>query len=174
MNPSPSAPADGQAAICEQYVPLIEGMVRRLHVPEALRDDARQEGFIGLIEAVRRYDASLPVHFSVFARPYVKGAILRRVYTRTQVTETPAEDPREGNAIVGGTFEIESTVVQALHLEAWVASLPLADAWLLRRIYWDDADSDEVAAELGVTRRRVNQIHTKLLRQGASALGAEE
>jgi RNA polymerase sigma factor (sigma-70 family) len=148
-------------------------MVRRLHVPDALRDDARQEGFIGLLEAARRYDANSLVHFSVFARPYVKGTILRRIYTRTQVTETPAEDPRAGHPLAGGVFEIESGAVQAVYLEAWMATLPLADAWLLRRIYWDDADSDEVATELGVTRRRVNQIHIKLLRQGAFALGEE-
>jgi len=165
-----TTPAD-EADICNKYTPLVYGMVHRLRVPVALRDDARQEGFIGLIEAVRRYDVTSPVHFSVFAEPYVKGAILRRIYTRTQLTETAAEEPRAGHPVADGTFEIDTAVVEAVHLEAWLATLPLADAWLLRRFYWDDADSGQIAADLGLTRRRVNQIHVKLLRQGATALG---
>lgn len=173
MTQLPSTPIPSDADICEQYTPLVEGMLRRLHVPDALRDDARQEGFIGLIEAVRRYDTNSPVHFAVFAKSYVKGAILRRIYTRTQVTETAAEDPHAGQPSASDTYEIESTVLEALHLEAWMATLPLVEAWLLRRLYWEDATSDQVAADLGLTRRRVNQIHAKLLRQGAMALGEE-
>jgi RNA polymerase sigma factor (sigma-70 family) len=159
------------AEICEQYTPLVEGMVRHLHVPHNLRNDARQEGYIGLLKAVRRYDSTSPVHFAVFAGPYVKGAIVRRIYTKAQVTETAAEDPRARRVPAGDSFEIESDIVEALQIEDWLATLPLADAWLLRRTYWDDATSDQIAADLGVTRRRVNQIHTKLLRQGAIALG---
>src|SRR5215204_3084660 len=98
-------------AICEQYAPLVEGMVRRLHVPDALLDDARQEGFIGLIEAVRHYDTTSPVHFAIFAKSYVKGAILRGIYTRTQVTETAAEDPHAGQPSASETYEIESKVL---------------------------------------------------------------
>jgi RNA polymerase sigma factor (sigma-70 family) len=157
--------------VCTHYAPLVETIVTRLHVPDGLRDDAMQEGFGGLLEALRRYDTSSPVHFSLFARPYVKGAILRRIYTRTQVTETSMEDPYLGDETAGGTFEVESTVVQAIQVEAWLATLPTGDAWVLRRLYWDDADTSQIAAELGVTRRRINQIHNKLLRQGADALG---
>jgi RNA polymerase sigma factor (sigma-70 family) len=165
---STSVPSN--AAICEQYAPLVEGMVRHLHVPGNLCDDARQEGYIGLLEAIRRYDSTLPVHFAVFARPYVKGAIVRHIYTKTQVTETAADDPHARRTSAGQTYEIESDTVEALQIEAWLATLPRSDAWLLRRTYWDDATSDQIAADLGVTRRRVNQIHTKLLRQGAIAL----
>lgn len=159
--------------ICEQYTPLVEGMVHRLHVPAPLWNDARQEGFIGLLAAVRRYDTKSPVHFAVFARPYVKGAILRRIYGRTQVTEVVAEEPTAEDATTGGTYEIDEDVVLRVHLEAWITSLPLADAWVVRRFYWDDADTDQIAEELGVTRRRVNQRHAEILRLGANALGEE-
>jgi RNA polymerase sigma factor (sigma-70 family) len=162
------------ANICKQYTPLVEGMVRRLHVPDALQDDARQEGFIGLLAAVRKYDVKSPVHFSVFAGPYVKGAILRRIYTRTQVTETATDNPGAGDPTVSGAYEVENEVVLGVQLEAWMASLPLADAWILKRIYWDDADTNDIAAELGITRRRVNQRHAEILRRGALALGDGE
>lgn len=170
MAPSARTSVD-DATMCQHYTPLVDGMVRRLQVPTDLQQDARQEGFIGLIAAVRRYDVNSPVHFSVFARPYVKGAILRRIYTKTQLTETAVEQPRAADPTVGGAYHIDDEAVLGVQLEAWMASLPLADAWLLRRIYWDDADTDEIALELGVTRRRVNQRHANILRQGALLLG---
>src|SRR5947209_4809601 len=95
------------AQICEQYKPLVDGVVRRLHVPAALRDDARQEGFIGLLAAVRKYDTDSPVHFSLFAGPYVKGAIIRHIYTKTQVMETSTEDPEAEDVSIGGTYQID-------------------------------------------------------------------
>lgn len=161
------------AKICQQYELLVDGMVRRLGVPDTLRDDARQEGFIGLLAAVRKYDSSSPVHFSVFARPYVKGAILRRIYNRTQLAETAYEQPEICDPSLGGAYEIDEEVVLAVQLDAWMTSLSLADAWLVRRIYWDDADTNEIAKELGITRRRVNQRHAEILRQAALALGEE-
>jgi RNA polymerase sigma factor (sigma-70 family) len=148
-------------------------MVRRLKVPHALRDDARQEGFIGLLAAVAKYDPMSPVHFSVFARPYVKGAIIRHIYNRTQVTEVVALESEAEDPTTGGSYEIDEETLLGVQLEAWMAGLPLADAWLVRRFYWDDASTDEIAAELGVTRRRVNQRHVEILRQGAIALGEE-
>ncbi len=173
LSTAPSRPADINTDICRQYTPFVEGIVQRLHVPSALRDDARQEGFIGLLDAVERYDATSPVHFVVFARTYVMGAITRRIYTRTQLSEVVDEDLGTDESSATDTYEIESQVLLAVYLEAWMATLSPANARLLRRLYWDDATTDEVAAELGVTRRRVNQIHQSLLRQGASALAEE-
>jgi RNA polymerase sigma factor (sigma-70 family) len=163
----------GDADICKQYTPLVESMVRRLNVPNALVDDARQEGLIGLLAAVRRYDLTSPVHFSVFARPYVKGAIIRGIYTRTQLAETASEDPGVDDPTTGGSYQVEEDAVLGVQLEAWIASLPLADAWIVRRLYWDDADTDQIAVELGITRRRVNQRHAEILRQGQIALGED-
>src|SRR5437879_194509 len=100
------APSDktsiNDANICKQYTPLVDAMVRRLHVPDALRNDARQEGYVGVLAAIRKYDITSPVHFSVFARPYVKGAILRRIYNRTQLTETALEEPAIVDLTTGG------------------------------------------------------------------------
>jgi RNA polymerase sigma factor (sigma-70 family) len=157
--------------MCEQYTPLVEGTVRRLQVPDALHEDARQEGLIGLLAAVRRYDPTSPVHFAVFAQKYVKGAIIRRIYTRTQTVEISAEEPEAEDPTIGGHYEIDDDLVLGVQMEAWMARLTLADAWIVRRLYWEDADSDKIAKELGITRRRVNQRHAEILRQGARALG---
>jgi RNA polymerase sigma factor (sigma-70 family) len=161
------------ADVCKQYTPLVEGMVRRLHVPDPLRADAKQEGFIGLLAALRNYNPDSPVHFSVFAGPYVKGAIIRRIYTRTQITEFAAEESNLDDRSTRGTYEIDNEVVLGVQMEAWMATLSLADVWIVRRLYWEDADTDEIAKELGITRRRVNQRHAEILRQGAIALDEE-
>lgn len=173
MAPSVTTPNNdpSEITVCERYSPLVDGMVHRLKVPDALRDDARQEGFIGLLAAVRRYDTGSPVHFAVFARPYVKGAIIRHIYNRTQVTELPAEEPALADPTLGGNYQFDDEAVLGVQLEAFLATLSLADAWIIRRLYWEDADTDEIAKELGITRRRVNQRHAQTLRQAATALG---
>lgn len=171
--------ADIGTKICEQYTPLVEGMVERLHVPAALRDDARQEGFIGLLTAVERYDTTSPVHFAVFAKTYVMGAITRRIYNRTQMIEIATEAfGVEGSSATDRVettpaYEIESQVLMAVHLEAWMATLSATETCVLRRLHWEDRTTDDVAAEIGVSRRRVNQIHLSLLRRGADALVGE-
>lgn len=62
-----------------QYLSLVSTIARRVfaRVPSSIDlDDLIQEGCIGLLAAIERYDARIGVPLSVFARHRIKGAIL--------------------------------------------------------------------------------------------------
>lgn len=165
----PTALAGGRTPddVCNDYQPLIEGTIRQLRIPGQLHEDAAQEGAIGLLAAVVRYDTASPVAFGVFARAYVRGAIIRRIYTRVQTTETPHEQPLTLEPLVRDLADFEGEMVTSLHLALWLATLAPADAWIVQRLYWQDAEVSTIATELGVSPRRVNQRHRALLADGA-------
>jgi len=65
--------------LAAEYLPLVTGIARRVfaRVPSSIDlDDLIQEGCIGLLAAIERYDTRIGVPLSVFARHRIKGAIL--------------------------------------------------------------------------------------------------
>lgn len=158
--------------VCEQYLPLVDGVIRRMHVPPALNEDARQEGAAALLQAFDRYDSTSPVHFSVFARLYVQGAISRRLYTAAQIAELPHGEPLDLEPLATGAVDAEDEMALKVDLRRWMTSLNCEDGWIIYRFYWTDAEATEVADELGVTPRRINQRRQALLATGAKALAA--
>ena len=68
MAPSVMACGFDRTTVCEAFSPLVKKTISGLNIPESLREDAEQEGNIGLLRAFDRYDAQSPVHFSLFCR----------------------------------------------------------------------------------------------------------
>lgn len=62
-----------------QYMPLVKHVVGRIMVnlPEAIdQDDLLSQGYIGLLQAFEKYDASRGIKFETFAIPRIRGAVL--------------------------------------------------------------------------------------------------
>lgn len=62
-----------------RYLPLVERIARRMLVrlPASVTwDELVSAGYLGLIEAADRFDASRASNFSAFARPRIRGAML--------------------------------------------------------------------------------------------------
>jgi RNA polymerase sigma-B factor len=58
------------------YLPLVDVQANRIaRSTGADHEDLKQEGTIGLIKAITRFDSGRGVPFKVFARPYICGAI---------------------------------------------------------------------------------------------------
>lgn len=63
----------------ERYTPLVERIARQMLVrlpPSVTWDELLSAGYIGLIEAVDRFDSDRNVEFSAFARTRIRGAML--------------------------------------------------------------------------------------------------
>lgn len=58
------------------YLPLVDLLAKRIARSTGTNwEDLRQDGTIGLIKAIGRFDPSQGVPFKAFAKPYIRGAI---------------------------------------------------------------------------------------------------
>jgi RNA polymerase sporulation-specific sigma factor len=73
--------------LIEAYQPLVFKVVMQLRPPEAHLMDLIQEGAVGLIEAVERFDPDRGVRFSTFASYRIRGRVLNALHrVRTEVS----------------------------------------------------------------------------------------
>jgi len=73
--------------LIEAYQPLVFKVVMQLRPPEPHLMDLIQEGAVGLIESVERFDPDRGVRFSTFASYRVRGRVLNALQrTRTDVS----------------------------------------------------------------------------------------
>ncbi|OFX14541.1 MAG: hypothetical protein A2V59_00825, partial [Armatimonadetes bacterium RBG_19FT_COMBO_69_19] len=70
------ADGDSRLRLIEAYQPLVFKVVMQVRPPAPLLMDMIQEGTIGLIEAVERFDYERGVRFSTFATYRIRGRVL--------------------------------------------------------------------------------------------------
>jgi RNA polymerase sigma factor (sigma-70 family) len=133
---------------CERYKPLVNSTVATLRVARDMREDAQQEGMIGLLKAYDRFNPAMSVDFSVFARPYVRGAIIRGIFGPAMVVRTvPVGDVNDLAELQDPDPDPESGYIEKMMLKEWLDSLAPKDGWLIWRRFWQGATSTEIAGE---------------------------
>ena len=91
----------GDEAACEElvlsYLYLVKFWVRIISrvATWANREDLMQEGTIGLIKAVSKFDPGLGYKFTTHARYYIREAIFKSPELTRNVTRRPGEDYRK-------------------------------------------------------------------------------
>lgn len=84
-NPSPEI----QTQLVLHYRDLVESLAGRFARGQETVDDLRQVGMIGLLAALRRYDASFGKSFESFAIPTIVGEIKRYMRDKTWSVHVP-------------------------------------------------------------------------------------
>lgn len=137
-----SARQQGRAAMqafAEDHLPLVAAMVRRfphgLHEPEELY----QQGCIGLMKAIARYDPDFGVAFSTYAVPLILGEM--RMLSRT---DAPIHIPRPERELRQKIRSAETTLAASLGRDPTIQEL----ASLLRM---DAADLTLLMEDVTVT-----------------------
>lgn len=187
---------DGEARglLIERYAPLATAVARRMRVPTGALvgpDDLASAGFLGLIDAVDRFEPDREVAFEAYASLRIRGAILdelRRVDDRSR-----AERRRLREAVAAGGEPEISGYTNVLSLDAimatsdrdWAAddevaerydredlrmrverallSLPPRQREVLARYYGEALTLRESAMRMGISEARACQLHGRAI-----------
>ncbi len=182
-----------QSAAVEPHLPLVAAIARAMgrRLPPTVEvDDLINDGVLGLMEALRRYDPQRRVGFTTYAGHRIRGAILDglrrrdplpRAYRRRQKTEPNhrvqflaldealmVPDGEEGDP--------EALAVEAdLRRQVWLglAALPPRDRQVLVLRMVRGLTLREVAAHLSLSITRVAEIQTRGLARMRRFLAGE-
>ena len=113
-----------RARLIEAYQPLVFKVAMQFRVHEGLLMDVIQEGTLGLIEAVERFDPTRGVRFATFATYRIRGRILNALRRE----RSAAASLTASAAYSEGSFECLPDLAAADHLAA------VEDAVLLQQI----------------------------------------
>jgi RNA polymerase sigma-B factor len=80
---------DALQALVAEHLGLVRGIARRFGADADQRDDLVQEGMVGLLKAIRRFDPGRGVPFPVYAATAVTGEIRHHLRDRSSCVRLP-------------------------------------------------------------------------------------
>lgn len=164
--------------LIEAYQPLVFKLAMQLHPPEHLLMDTIQEGTVGLIEAVERFDPTRGVRFSTFAAYRIRGRMLNAFARRG--TELSLDTLLAGDLVPGqalGDVEAELSLLRvedhALYdqVRAAVADLPPRER-IVVRAFLTRAEPRAVAAGLRISLSHFYRLQKQAIQRLRAALHA--
>lgn len=163
--------AGSRLRLIEAYQPLVFKLVMQVRPPDGLLMDMIQEGTIGLIEAVERFDHQRGVRFSTFATYRIRGRVLnslRRLHHPAYSLEQDAggdlalaarlADPASEAALQG----VEDAAMLA-QMHSVIDALPRRERAILRATYVESREPRSVAAELRISLSHFYRLQKQAL-----------
>jgi RNA polymerase sigma factor (sigma-70 family) len=159
---------EARQLLIEHYQPLVFREAMKYGLQEAVTLDLIQEGTVGLMEAVERYDPSLGVAFSLYALHRVRGRMLN--FLRKNGAEVLLEDGEEEKvflteAIPDTAFESADKSVLNMAVSHAVSRLPLKEQDVIRRVYLDEQTAAETADAMDVSTAYVYRLEKRGIRR---------
>ena len=158
---------EARQSLIEHYQPLVFREAMKYGLQEAVTLDLIQEGTVGLMEAVEKYDPSLGVAFSLYALHRVRGRmvdflqengkdlLLDRGEEEAYLTETVPDTAFES----ADKSVLHSTVDRALR------RLPEREQDVLRMVYLKEQSAQETAAAMDVSTAYVYRLEKRGIRR---------
>lgn len=188
--------ADFFDELIRAYRPIISHLARKLAPVQSFYDDLYQEGFVGLIEAIRRFDLKSGHRLSTFAFYRIRGQMMD--YLRDAGKYVPMSNssfdeysdeymPSDFSEYQEGVYADQDdsweetaspypTTVELLlkeeshkDIRRAVNKLSERQRQVMYLAYWKDLQNSEIANILGISRPRI----TKLLSKGLHCVGKE-
>ncbi len=151
---------ESRAKIIESYQPLVFKILSKIGHPPELTLDLLQEGMVGLIEAVDRFEPRRGWKFYTFAYYRIRGCILnaltRKMPSWDLVDEVEIAKP----------FDVEGELI-SVELE----SLDESDKRVIEGIYYEGKALKDVAREMGFSVSKIQRIHKRALKKLREVLG---
>ena len=158
--------------LIESYQPLVFKIAMAFRTHPAVMDII-QEGTVGLIEAVERYEPTRGVAFSLFATHRIRGRMLDYLAHEGKAG-TPCmegrteDDPNMANLLVDMAPSVQEQVEQS-ELESRVhtalSHLPVKERAVLEGIYLDDSPARELAEDMDLSVSHIYRLQKTGIRR---------
>ena len=163
--------------LIESYQPLVFKVAMQLRLREEIVMDMIQEGTVGLIEAVERYDPARGVRFSTYATYRIRGRILNALHRERSV---PCADGAEADdlALIErvpdlGAADRLAGVEDALLVQQIVDAierLPAREQRVLRALVTKREEPRRVAGELRISLSHLYRLQKQAVQRVQASL----
>ncbi|MCD6363997.1 MAG: sigma-70 family RNA polymerase sigma factor [Synergistetes bacterium] len=151
---------ESRAKIIESYQPLVFKILSKIGHPPDLTLDLLQEGMVGLIEAVDRFQPERGWKFYTFAYYRIRGCILnaltRKMPSWELIEEMEVKEP----------FSFDEGLISL-----GLGSLEKDDRKVIEDIYYKGKALKDVARETGFSVSKIQRIHKRALKKLKEVLG---
>lgn len=164
---------ESRRCLIEQYQPLVFREAMRWHIPRDMLQDALQEGTLGLIEAVERYDYRRNVAFPIFAVHRIRGEILDFLQKENKRSSLSLDEPDENGVTLRDQLPdraedlAERTGRQILfeHVAQTLQRLPQKEQIVVEGVYLKDQQQKSLAHDLSVSLPYVYRLQKRGIRR---------
>lgn len=165
--------AGARSRLIEQYQPLVFKEAMRWNIHTDLLLDALQEGTLGLIEAVERYDHSRGVAFPLFAVHRIRGAILDYLKREGAVSAMSLDAPDEQGLTLQDTLcddsqdpaEAASRQFLLEKVSGVLQRLPEKEQAVVEGVYLKDVEQKHLAKALDISLPYVYRLQKRGIRR---------
>lgn len=166
--------AAARRCLIEHYQPLVFREAMRWHLSADVLADALQEGTLGLIEAVERYDYRRGVAFSVFAVHRIRGEIIDFLNREGKGKAALSIDEPDENGITlaellsDGSEDLADQTGRKLlfeHVSAMLPRLPEKEKLVVEGVYLHDRQQKRLAEDLDVSLPYIYRLQKRGIRR---------
>lgn len=165
--------AQSRLSLIEHYQPLVFKETMRWHIRSDLLADALQEGTLGLMEAVERYDYRRGIAFPLFAVHRIRGAVLDYLKREGQSREVSLDEPdEEGRTLQdtlydehGGPAEITGKKMLLDKVNGVLHRLPPKEQLVVEGVYLQDLEQKKLAKHLDISLPYVYRLQKRGIRR---------
>lgn len=155
--------------LIEQYQPLVFKEAMRWHIRADLLPDAVQEGTVGLIEAVERFDYRRNVAFPLFAVHRIRGEIVDYLNKEGSMASLSIDEPDENGLTLREMLPdddvdiAEQTGRRLLfeHVAKTLQRLPQKEQAVLEGVYLQDKQQKYLARDMDVSLPYVYRLQKR-------------
>ena len=164
---------ESRRRLIEQYQPLVFREAMRWHISGDILQDALQEGTLGLIEAVERYDYGRNVAFPIFAVHRIRGEILDFLQKENKRSSLSLDEPDENGVTLrdqlpdGAEDLADRTGRQIMfeHVAQTLQRLPQKEQIVVEGVYLKDQQQKSLAEDLSVSLPYVYRLQKRGIRR---------
>jgi RNA polymerase sporulation-specific sigma factor len=159
--------------LIEQYQPLVFKEVMRWNVKPDCIQDALQEGTLGLIEAVERYDHRRNIAFPLYASHRIRGEIIDYLNKEghnkvLSIDETDENGVSLRDVIPDEQVDIAEQAGRKFlfdHVEQVLHRLPEKEQLVLEGIYLQDKQQKNIARDMDLSLTYVYRLQKRGIRR---------